>query len=165
MGHHRRCHCARIDPVTPGTLYVAAYGGIFKSTDANATWHAANAGVTNLNVTALAIDPIAPGALYAGTYGGVFKSTDAGVTWAAANAGLTNLHIFALAIDPITPGLLYVGTASVDSSGETSVGRIFKSTDGAANWYALENLPVDSGGLIGVTFQFVIDPITPGAST
>ena len=77
-----------IDPITPRTLYAGTYGGgVFKSTDAGATWSAANTGLDSTGVTALAIDPNTPSTLYAGTGGGVFKSTDAGATWGAATPG------------------------------------------------------------------------------
>ena len=47
-----------LDPTRPGTLYAGAYGsGVFKSTDAAATWAAANEGLTNLWTVALAMDP------------------------------------------------------------------------------------------------------------
>jgi hypothetical protein len=141
-----------IDPITPSTLYAVtdavcgqvgcSPGGVFKSTDAGATWSAANAGLTNTSVSALAVDPIMPRTLYAGTasLSGVFRSTDAGTTWSAANAGLPNeASIFSLAIDPSTPSTLYTGGSG---------GILFKSTDAG--------LP----NLAGIS-ALVIDPITP----
>jgi hypothetical protein len=74
-------------------------------------WSAANTGLTDLSVKALAIDPQHPATLYAGTSGaGVFKSTDGGGTWSAFNAGLTNPSVSTLAIDPRAPAQLYAGT-------------------------------------------------------
>src|SRR5262249_24538262 len=59
-----------IDPVVPATVYVGtASGGVFKSTDAGAHWAAVNAGLTTLNVTALAFDP-AGTSMYAATSDG-----------------------------------------------------------------------------------------------
>jgi hypothetical protein len=108
-----------VDPLVPSTLYAASGGifcgagrGVFKSTDAGATWNAT--GLTNASVSALAIDPTVPSTLYAGAYDdGVFKSTDAGATWDALNAGLTNTLVAALAIDPLTPSRLYAGSSGV----------------------------------------------------
>jgi hypothetical protein len=94
-----------IDPTTPTTLYAGTWdcsgdgcrSGVFKSTDAGATWSAT--GLTG-DATTLAIDPVTPRTLYAGAYGrspgstsedrDVFKSTDAGATWSAT--GLTHTH-------------------------------------------------------------------------
>jgi hypothetical protein len=63
-----------IDPLTASTLYAAADGVVFKSTNAGATWSAFDAGLTNFtggfSVSVLAIDPITTSRLYAGTQGG-----------------------------------------------------------------------------------------------
>jgi len=136
------------------------YAGVFKSTDAGATWSEANPGLSPSYVSALAIDPNTPGTLYAGTRlcngytgcsGSVFKSTDAGANWSAANAGLpktahlSGISALALAIDPKTPRTLYVAT---DGFG------VFKSTDAGATWGAT--------GLSGNVLALAIDSITPG---
>ena len=59
-----------IDPAHPTTLYAAPYGrGIFRSTDAGNSWQSLNAGLSVLDVRALAL--AATGRmLYAGTSGG-----------------------------------------------------------------------------------------------
>jgi len=122
-----------IDPTNPSTLYAQTYdtvldwyGGVFKSTDAGATWNAANGGLPGDKVQALAIDPTAPSTVYVGLYNeGVFKSTDGGTAWGAMNDGLSNLFTPALAIDHAT-GTVFVGTGL----------GVFKSTDGAASWRA-----------------------------
>lgn len=64
-----------IDPTAPRTLYagIGIYGGgVFKSTNAGATWRAMSAGLANTYVAVLAIDPTTPGTLYAGSTTGVF---------------------------------------------------------------------------------------------
>ena len=93
---------------TPATLYAGTAGGVFKSSDGGESWAAANTGLTNLSVQALAINPTTPATLYAGTGGGVFRSTDSGGTWAAFNMGLPSLNVSALALDP-TGTTLYAG--------------------------------------------------------
>ena len=97
--------------------------GVFKSTDAGATWTAANAGLTNLGINALAVNPATPTTLYAGTGDGVFKSTDSGETWAAASAGSRTRRL-ALAINPAAPDTLYAGTGGAG---------VFRSTDGGTH--------------------------------
>jgi YVTN family beta-propeller protein len=110
-----------IDPSVSGTVYAAsgsigcvgysAGNGVFRSTNAGATWSAANTGLANSDVSALAVDASTPSTLYAGTRGGgVFKSTDGGTTWTAFNAGLTNFSVTSIAIDPINSGALHAGT-------------------------------------------------------
>jgi len=117
-----------LDPTDPDVVYAGtASGGVFKSTDAGATWGAHRTGLTNRSITALAVDPTTPSTVYAGTDGGgVFKSTDAGSTWSAANTGLRVSFVTALVHDPVTAGTVYAGT---------QVG-LFKSTDGGGRWRA-----------------------------
>ena len=115
-----------IDPSTPSTLYAGTgRGGVFKSTDAGATWGAV--GLPGEDVGALAIDPSTPSTLYAGTGGGgLFKSTDAGATWGRANIGRPPARfVTALAIDPSTPSTLYAVPYR---------GSVAKSTDAGATW-------------------------------
>jgi photosystem II stability/assembly factor-like uncharacterized protein len=168
-----------IDSTAPGTLYASgdpyvSYsgpspgGGIFKSTDAAATWEAANAGLPNepplsfTFVSALAFEPTAPGTLYAAAWGlssgvvsfGVFKSTDAANSWQRINTGLPDSpHVNVLAIDPIIPGTVYAGATTVCASGSCSDG-VFKSTDGGGSWRAVgAGLPATSINALA------IDPI------
>src|SRR5262249_47149266 len=70
----------------------SASGGVWRTTDAGATWAPIGDSFTNLSVNALALAPGAPETIYAGTgegFGnpdavrgdGIFKSTDGGNTW------------------------------------------------------------------------------------
>jgi len=74
-----------VDPGNAGTLYVAGYGGIAKSTDYGATWTM----LTGLSDTFGLSIPL-PGQLCAGTRDGVSCSPDGGGTWAPV-AGLNGL--------------------------------------------------------------------------
>ncbi len=87
-----------VDPATPGTLYAGTLNGLLRSADSGATWVPVNAGLTDLDVRALAASP---GSLYVGTAGGgVFKSDNQGASWTAFNHGLSSLSALALVIDP-----------------------------------------------------------------
>jgi hypothetical protein len=44
-----------VDPTSPATVYAGTRAGIFRSHDSGRTWAAASAGLTNLDVTALAV--------------------------------------------------------------------------------------------------------------
>src|SRR5262245_46645393 len=77
-------------PTDPSRYYVAgADGGVWRSTDAGATWTAVTAGLPSSAIGALALDPQNESVIYAGTgeanfanhsrYGlGLYKSTDSG---------------------------------------------------------------------------------------
>ncbi len=64
------------DRAAPGTFYAAGSNGVVHTADGGATWNHLDAGLTNLDVNALAIDPSDHTRLYAGTNGGgVFAMT------------------------------------------------------------------------------------------
>lgn len=118
-------------------IYLGTSNGVFKSTDGGASIVAKNAGLTNLNVTALALGATAD-IVYAGTSGGVFKSVDGGTTWTASSNGLTAPNntrnppvqviqpVAALAIDTADPSIMYAGTPA----------GLYISSNGGANWVA-----------------------------
>ena len=119
-----------VHPSNPYVVYAGMNGsGVYKSTDAGATWSGGGTGV----VRSLAVDPHASEIVYAGTDDvGVLKSTDGGVTWSPVNTGLTShleglgVHsgIYAVAVDPLVSTTIYAGTAA----------GVFKSTDGGGVW-------------------------------
>jgi photosystem II stability/assembly factor-like uncharacterized protein len=142
-----------VDPKTPTTVYAGTRdygtgnGGVFKSTDRGATWAAANSGLADADVFALAIDPINPVNLYAGTAGGgLFKSTNGGGSWNPSNTSLTSTYPQVIAIDPATPTTVYAGTTEGP----------FKSTNAAASWSAIH-----VGFTARLVFAVAVDPSTP----
>ena len=155
--------CLVVDPQNSSTLYAGTsedrFGfqfdtgqGVFKSTDGGATWASVNAGLSDLNISAVVIDPQMPSTLYTATHLGLFKSTDGGNNWAQSK--ITSL-VIALAADPQTPGTLYAGARpnfkSVDLddgrgnprrrkvSGLDGPGGLIKSTDGGETWREINN--------------------------
>src|ERR1700730_2430532 len=79
-----------IDPQTPSTIYGAASGGIFKTTNSGTTWNRVYFAQTSVvyPVPVLAIDPQSTSTVYAGGGYDVLKSTDGGASWSAMNSGL-----------------------------------------------------------------------------
>lgn len=113
------------NPKIPGTVYAGTTKGLFKTSDAGASWARLEKGLTDTYISAILIDPSTPNTVYAGTRKGVHKTTDGGQSWAEANIGLTTLNIRAMALSPIAPHPLYAGT---NGSG------LFLSQDGAQTW-------------------------------
>jgi hypothetical protein len=103
--------------------------GVYSSADGGENWSAANTGMAQEIVTALAILPGSAGSftVLAGTGSGVFRSEDKGVTWTAANTGLPSPGITALIKVPNGAGG-YSVFAGVANHG------LFRSTDNAASW-------------------------------
>ena len=117
-----------LDPQNPDVLYVGTYqSGVYKTTDAAASWHAASTGLTNLKVRGIVVDSDSSERIYAATDGGgVFKSVDGGATWNQANRGLVDKTLRCLVQDPDDSDTLYACTWH----------GVYKTTDGAASWSA-----------------------------
>jgi photosystem II stability/assembly factor-like uncharacterized protein len=158
-----------MDPRDPNTLYAGigrAGGGVFKTTNAAASWTFASPGLPDGAVVALALDPQNRGTIYASTRtSGVFQSTDDGATWTALNTGLGpdinhgNDYISVLAIDP--QGVLYAAPqygSAIDDSG------LFVSGDSGASWYAVKSfVPYDDiTGTGFIVTAIAADPRNPG---
>ncbi len=126
-----------IDPTNPDVMYGAGVaGGVWKSTDAGASWGATDDFLASIAVSTIAMDPTDPSVLYAGTGEGVFsssprglgifKSVDAGVTWtqlaSTANAGF--YFVNKIQVSPNNPDRIYAGTQH----------GVWRSFDGGATW-------------------------------
>jgi hypothetical protein len=168
-----------IDPQNSSTLYLGATAclqpsgdpgyipggdnscfkpGVFKSTDAGATWTGINRNLPwqsgPWSVSAVAADPQNSGTLYA-AYNGLFKSTDGGLTWTASLSGAN-----AIAIAPGNPSTLYAIAGNA----------ILKSTDAGVTWtsvhsgccQALAVDPRDSATIYAASSDGVIKSIDAG---
>ena len=69
-----------VDPAAPATVYAGTDIGLFKSTDAGATWTSVAVGPYVTRVLCLAILP-GSSAILAGMDDGGWRSTDGGATW------------------------------------------------------------------------------------
>lgn len=124
-------------PGDPGLVYIATFGGgVLRSRDEGRTFQPANAGLTNLAVSAMVVDPMHCEIVYAATFGsGLFKTTDSGRSWQSLGeaAGAT----LWLAIDPTRPQILY--------SGVNGGSGVLKSVDSGVSWQpANQGLPATS---------------------
>lgn len=157
MGLKNSEHIANIvvDPSNPNTIYVAAYGpvwkeggdrGVYKSTDGGTTWTLIKSVSPFTGCNNLVMDPRDPNVLYAafhqrmrkvftyiggGTETAMYKTTDAGKTWKKLEGGLPggDLGRMALDISPVNPDVLYVAIEARDGKG-----GIYRSSDRGASW-------------------------------
>jgi photosystem II stability/assembly factor-like uncharacterized protein len=141
--------------------------GMWKSTDAGATW--TQAGLKDSrHIPRVRIDPRNPDVVYAAVLGhlfapsqerGVYRSKDGGKSWERVLFANENAGAIDLALDPTNPRILYASTwrvrrtpYSLESGGEGSA--LWKSTDGGDTWRNLsrmKGLPKGPLGIIGVS--------------
>jgi len=156
-----------VDNQQANTVYTAASGGgVWKSTDAGATWSEAWPSTQTQTMGSLAQAP--NGTLYAGTgeanpsgggltyFGdGMYKSTDGGASW--THIGLVDsAAIGRIAVDPTNSNTVYAA-ASGSISRVAGQRGLYKSTDGGATWTQVLAPINDTTGAIDVA----IDPANP----
>lgn len=108
----------------PAFAYAGTYGGgVSRSTNGGRTWVAANTGLTNSFVTALAVHPTDERFVWAATQGGLFRSVDAGRIWRRVFPE----HVTSVATDPENPSIVYLGTLN----------GMFRSGNGGQTWLAM----------------------------
>ncbi|MEM6335421.1 MAG: T9SS type A sorting domain-containing protein [Bacteroidota bacterium] len=139
-----RTRAMLIDPGTPATMYAAGVaGGIFKSTNAGASWTPTSDLAANLAVVSMVMDPNDSNTIYAGTGEGAFnadavrgngilKTTDGGTTWtqlASTNNDSDFYYVMDLVISPNDSDVVYAATRT----------GVHKSTDAGATWSRVYN--------------------------
>ncbi len=132
-------------PSEPRTFYMGvASGGVFRTTDAGASWVPITDGKVPVASTgSIAVAESDPKTIYLGTGSddirsnvstgrGVYKSTDGGATWSFA--GLYDAgQIGAVRIHPTNPNVVWV--AAIGNAFKPNSERgVFKSTDGGKTW-------------------------------
>jgi PKD repeat protein/photosystem II stability/assembly factor-like uncharacterized protein len=163
----------RFLPGNVNTIFVGTgAGGMWKSTDAGATWNTNTNSLEVLGCSDLAINPtntnimyLATGDIDAGdTYAtGVLKSTDGGVTWNPTSLtwGVSSQRrIGRLLINPLNPNILFAAT---------SVG-IYRTNNAGTNWTLIrsgnfkdmEYRPNDTSTVYAVTSSTFFKTTTGG---
>src|SRR6516162_6335405 len=149
----------------PDTFYFGAAGGVWKTTDAVATWHPVFDAVKAANIGALDVAPSDPNVIYVGTgqvttrydiaHGdGVYKSTDAGKTWQHVGLEATR-YIGALKVDPRNANTVLVAAAG-HAFGSNPERGVFRSTDGGKSWNKTLFVDAETGAI-----DLAVDPVNP----
>ena len=113
--------------------------GVYKSTDAGATWTQSNSGMGNRTVGELVMDPNNNSILIAATNGGVYRSTNGGSSWSQSISG----NFKDLKLHPTNSSIVYATTG----------GNLYKSTNNGVS-FSLSMTGIPSGKsrlVIGVT--------------
>lgn len=136
-----------VDPQHPQTVYWASgelnyaldsyFGdGIFRTTDAGATWTKVIGSNLGKYFSQIVIDPTNTSVLYVSGQNGVHKSTNGGSTWLNMYVG-TNANC--VIMNPLNSQTLYASVGGITSN------TLKKTTDGGNTWTTL-NWPGSSAG-------------------
>jgi photosystem II stability/assembly factor-like uncharacterized protein len=124
----RRTRKLKLDPTQPNTLYAGTTEGLYKSTDAGATWTKMTP--SDVIVNDVYVDPNDPKhVLLATDRGGVLRSDDSGMTFTSSNTGFTLRQVVAYAADQHDPARVYIGVVN-----DKQTGGVFASNDGGVRW-------------------------------
>ena len=131
-------------------ILAGTYGdGMYRSTDAGATWEAANEGLTASAFRTIQDDPTTPGAIVCGTEPArAFRSTDGGASWTGLD-GIKEIAAVPTWYLPYSPraGALrnvYSPPGQADELlGAVEVGGLLVSHDGGDSWSVTDILSDD----------------------
>jgi len=121
-------------PSAPEILYAGTLDGVFRSSDAGASWTLISPpGSQEIHeVESLAIDPMDPNVVYAGTWHLPWKTTDGGQNWQSIKEGIIDdSDVFSIIIDPANPSMVFASACS----------GIYKSLDAGGLFHAVEGIP------------------------
>ncbi|MEM9529447.1 MAG: hypothetical protein AAGA23_00870 [Pseudomonadota bacterium] len=148
----------------PHTYYMGTTGGVWKTTNAGASWQAiSDDDFGTAAVGALAVAPSDPNVLYVGmgespirniasSQGdGVYRSTDAGESW--THVGFRNVkQIGEIRVHPDDPDTVWVAAQGNTYLPADDAG-IYKSTDGGASWRRVLTPENESTGAVDLALD------------
>lgn len=144
LASEKRIPALVIDPANPNTIFAATWGGVYRTTDAGASWdRTLPAGYA----CDLAVHPANAATVYAAvgdnnTDAGVYRSTDGGTTWSRLAGGLPapgDINRIRLAVAPSSPSRLYALISSRVPFG--GLLGLYRTTNGGTSWTRLHNAP------------------------
>ncbi|HEX4030990.1 MAG TPA: transcriptional regulator [Terracidiphilus sp.] len=121
-------------PSDPRTLFAGTLGGVFRSSDAGATWRQISpAGDREIHeIESLAVDPKNDRIVYAGTWHLPWKTVDGGRTWHNIKQGLiVDSDVFSIIVDPERPRTVYLSACS----------GIYKSENAGLLFHKIQGIP------------------------
>jgi photosystem II stability/assembly factor-like uncharacterized protein len=116
-------------PSNPRILFAGTLEGVFRSTDAAATWTLISPpGSREIHeVESLAVDPVDPNIVYAGTWHLPWKTEDGGKNWKNMKVGLIDdSDVFSIVIDPASPKTILLSACTGIYKSENAGGLFHK---------------------------------------
>ncbi len=124
-------------PSDPRILIAGTLQGVFRSSDAGATWQLISPeGSREIHeVESVAIDPRNPEVIYAGTWHLPWKTADGGAHWEIIKQGLiVDSDVFSMVVDPDRPNILYLSACS----------GIYKSENAGLRFRKVQGIPSEA---------------------
>ena len=121
-------------PSDPTVLYAGTLEGVFRSSDAGATWtQISESGSREIHeVESLAVDPANPDIVYAGTWHLPWKTEDGGKSWRNIKEGLIDdSDVFSIILDPDRSSTVFLSACS----------GIYKSDTAGAKFRKIQGIP------------------------
>lgn len=153
-------------PGDPNIVYLATGGGgLFKTTDAGATWKPLFDHESNISIGAIALQPNNPDVIWVGTgesavrnsvsFGdGVYRSTDGGATW--THLGLEDTErISRIVVSPTDPNTVFVGALG-HAFGPNENRGVYITHDAGRTWTKTLYLDPEHG-----VSDLDVDPVNP----
>jgi len=124
-------------PSDPKILFAGSLEGVFRSTDAGASWNLISPpGSKEIHeVESLAVDPADPNVIYAGTWHLPWKTSDGGEHWKNIKQGvIEDSDVFSIIVDPVKPHTIFLSACS----------GIYKSEDAGDLFHKVQGIPSDA---------------------
>jgi photosystem II stability/assembly factor-like uncharacterized protein len=121
-------------PSDPDFLFAGTLEGVFRSTDAGASWRLISPpGSKEIHeVESLAVDPKDPDVVYAGTWHLPWKTSDGGKNWVNIKQGvIDDSDVFSIIVDPQHSNIVYASACS----------GIYKSANGGKLFRKIQGIP------------------------
>jgi photosystem II stability/assembly factor-like uncharacterized protein len=121
-------------PSNPKMLFAGTLEGVFRSSDAGATWTLISPpGSREIHeVESVAVDPVDPNIVYAGTWHLPWKTTDGGANWHNIKQGvIDDSDVFSIIVDPAKPSVVFASACS----------GIYKSENAAELFHKIQGIP------------------------
>lgn len=137
VGSRAQCLAATLGLAEDGVVLAGTEtDGLLRSEDGGSSWSGANAGLLDLDVTAVALSPAfaRDRTAFAGTASGLYRSRNGGRAWRLVELGPEAPTVQSLAVSPVfeDDGLVVAGT---ERDG------LFRSDDGGQHWEPVAAFP------------------------
>ena len=137
-----------VDPENPDVVYVTTDIGIYKSTNAGASWQELSFPSQSVSAYAISIDPRAPSHLLVGIdRDSLYRSENGGDTWQNSGAGMEpNGSVSSIVFDPVNDGIIYASDILSGVYRSEDTGKTWTKINVGLQSRAISELAISSNG-------------------